>query len=79
MLVLRREWIEADMIAGPAWALEGRTFAAAASTADACAQFGRLKQSARRRIGVRETIIIAAAILLILIMALALAVNFMPQ
>jgi hypothetical protein len=33
MLVLRREWIDADMIAGPAWALEGRAFAAAPSTA----------------------------------------------
>jgi hypothetical protein len=34
----RREWIEANMIAGPAWTLEGRTFSAAGGAACASAQ-----------------------------------------
>jgi hypothetical protein len=34
-----REWIKADVIAGPAWPLEGCTFSAAISTACAGAQF----------------------------------------
>jgi hypothetical protein len=34
-----RKWIEADMIAGPAWPLEGRTFPAAGGAACASTQF----------------------------------------
>jgi hypothetical protein len=34
-----RKRIEADMIAGPAWTLEGRAFSAATSTACAGTQF----------------------------------------
>jgi hypothetical protein len=34
-----RKRIEANVIAGPAWTLEGCTFTAAVSTAGACAQF----------------------------------------
>jgi hypothetical protein len=33
-----REWIEADVIAGPTWTLEGRTFSAAGGAACATAQ-----------------------------------------
>jgi len=32
MLVSRREWIEADMIAGPSWLLQRRAFPAAGGT-----------------------------------------------
>jgi len=43
------------------------------------AKLPELRQRVCHNNTMRETIIIAAAIILILIMALALAVNFMPQ